>query len=125
MAVGLASIRATRMSIDAVDRLRAGRGTIVEVHRLAAYVADGRREDLITIALDEVGGVPGGIGLGGCDDIRTLGIWRGDRVEQVAGSSERLVAIGPALLIDLGGAAPWSPALPPRARLALPGPAGD
>ncbi len=75
----------------------------------------------MTLALDEVGGLPGGVGLQSVRDLRDLGVMPGGRVRVV----DRWLTIGSGQVrIDLAEAATWSPRLPAAARC-VPGPRLD
>jgi hypothetical protein len=78
------------------------------------YVDVGSPNGLLVLAIDDVGGVPGGILLGGLDDLRATGIARGMALLPSAGGWA-IPSAGVA--IDASTARIWSPALPAAARL--------
>lgn len=96
-------------------------GTVMAVYRAAIYVRPDDGTELVTLALDDVGGLPGGVGLHGVGTLLDLGVLHGGRVLVV----DRWLTIGSEQVrIDLAEAATWSPRLPPAARC-VPGPRLD
>ena len=79
------------------------------------YVDLGSPAGLLVLALDDVGGVPGGILLGSLTDLRATGIQRGMAFLPAA-NGWAIPSAGVA--IDPSAARSWSPALPGAARLA-------
>lgn len=71
--------------------------TIYSVHRAAVYVRLDPAGRLGVVAIEDVGGLPGGILVDGVPDFRALGLKRRG------------------LVVDLSKAAAWSPRLPPGA----------
>jgi hypothetical protein len=84
------------------------------VHRAAVYVETEPSGGLLTLAVDDVGGVPGGILVAGATDLHRLGLARGMRLEP-SPDGMRIPAAG--VTIRTSAAHVWSPALPPSARL--------
>ena len=72
--------------------------TLHSVHRAAVYVRSNSAGRLGIVAIDDVGGLPGGILVDGVPDFRALGL------------------NGRGLVLYLSKAATWSPRLPSRAR---------
>jgi hypothetical protein len=71
---------------------------------------------LVVVAIDEVGGLPGGILVRGPSDLRTIGLAPGMTMAPTVGGWA-VPAVG--LSIDGGSAVPWSPMLPAAARRAV------
>jgi uncharacterized protein DUF2877 len=94
--------------------MRTLQGRVVSVHRAAVYVALEPRRDLLVIAIDDVGGVPGGLLVDGVTDLRTTRIAPGMAITR---SGAALAVPDAGLTIALAGARVWSPLLPPAARL--------
>lgn len=115
----LSTLAVTRVSPDVLARSAAFSGHIQGVHRVAAYVAVDGTDDLVVLALDAVGGVPGGALIGRLSDLRTIGLERGMAVTARAG---RVSIPRAGVSIDLAGARPWSGSLPATAACS-PGPA--
>lgn len=96
-------LTATRISsgvlelADPFGRLIHSTETIHSVHRAAVYVRLGHPDRLGVVAIDDVGGLPGGVLVDGVADFRTLGLQRRG------------------LVVDLSSGATWSPRLPARA----------
>jgi hypothetical protein len=84
------------------------------VHRAAVYVELEPSGELVTLAIDDVGGVPGGILVGGAPALHRLGLARGMRLEA---ASDGLRIPAARVTIRTSAAEVWSPALPPSARL--------
>jgi Protein of unknown function (DUF2877) len=90
-------------------------GTVLGVHRAAIYVDRPAPDGLLVVAIDDVGGVPGGILVGGIDDLRETGLRAGMTV--VPAPHGAAIAVPEAsVTIDLSRAEPWSPTLPAPAR---------
>jgi len=110
------TLAATRLTPDVGRRGVTHTGRVRSVHRAAIYIDRSAPADLLTVAIDDVGGVPGGILVECATDLRALGI----RPGMVAMRSPRGFAIPAAAVeIDLSRAVTWSPALPPAARIGL------
>jgi hypothetical protein len=108
------TLAATRLTPDVGARLRSLSGRVRSAHRAAIYLDAGSPRSLLVVALDDVGGVPGGILVTGIVDLRDTGI----RPEMAVVPSTRGVSIPAAAIeIDVTNAISWSPALPPAARL--------
>jgi len=105
---------ATRLTSDVGARLRSLAGRVRSVHRAAIYLDVASPRSLVVIAVDDVGGVPGGILVTGIADLRETGIRPGMAVVP----SARGVSIPAAAIeIDATNAIRWSATLPPAARL--------
>ena len=76
--------------------------------------------DLLTIAIDVVGGLPGAVLVGGIDDLRATGIRRGMSVVAAVGGLSISEA---AVTIQTSSARVWSAALPAPSRLTAERPA--
>ena len=74
--------------------------------------------DLLTIAIADVGGLPGAVLVGGIGDLRASGFRRGMRVVATADGQSIPEA---AVVIDTGSAQVWSAALPASASLTAAG----
>ena len=85
------------------------------VHRAAITVDLDRPGALLTVAIDDVGGIPGGILVRGTTDLRGFGVEPG---MAVLTSADGLTIAGAGLRIDASAARPWNAALPSAARLA-------
>jgi hypothetical protein len=108
------TLAATRISPDVGARLPSLAGRVRSVHRAAIYVDAGSPRTLVVVAIDDVGGVPGGVLVAGIADLRETGIRPGMAVVP----SSRGVSIPTAAIeIDVTNAISWSPSLPPGARL--------
>ena len=105
---------ATRLTPDVVARSRTLFGRVRSVHRAAVYVDLGPRTGILVLAIDDVGGVPGGILLGGVTDLRPTGIERGMAFLPWADGWSIPTA---GVTIETSTARTWSPALPAAARL--------
>ena len=103
------TLAVTRVTPDVAARAAAFRGRVQSVHRAAAYLAIEDPPALFVVALDSVGGQPGGILVSGVGDIRDLGIRAG--MPAVAGDS-RIAIADAGIRLDLAGAPMWSATLP-------------
>src|SRR5215212_6959699 len=107
-------LAATRLTADADPRFHVCSGVVRSVHRAAIYVDLATTGELLVVAIDAVGGVPGGV-LVDAPDLR----WRGMRAGMTvvsAGTRWLLPAAG--LEIEKGDAVVWAATLPVHARLA-------
>ncbi len=95
-------LTATRLDHALAIRGPHVRGEVERAYRAALYIRAETSRELVVVALDDVGGVPGGILVGGPADLRAFGIGR-------------------RCLVDVSRAATWSARLPASARCA-PGP---
>ena len=84
------------------------------VHRAAVYVELEPAGELLTVAIDEVGGIPGGILVSGTTALHRLGVARGMRLEP---SADGIAIPAARVTIRTSGAAVWSPTLPASSRL--------
>ncbi len=114
--IAVASLAATRLAPD----VRAAcplSGFVRSVHRAAIYVdvsAPRSPLSLLVLAIEDVGGVPGGILIADAADLRATGV----RVGMAVALSMRSVSIPAAgVEIDVAGAITWFPTLPRAARL--------
>lgn len=107
------TLAATRLTPDLGwgDRTLVGR--VRSVHRAAIYIDRPAQDGLLVVAIDEVGGIPGGILVGGVRDLRETRLWPG---MTVLPSTNGLTIPAAPVEIDLSRAAIWSPALPAAAR---------
>jgi hypothetical protein len=113
------TLAATRLTPDVGGRGRTLVGRVRSVHRAAIYIDRPAPHGLLVVAIDDVGGVPGGILVGRVGDLRATGIRPGMTVLP----SPNGFAIPSATIdIDLTRAAIWSPTLPAAARFR---PAGE
>jgi hypothetical protein len=112
------TLAATRLTPDVGGRRPTHVGRIRSVHRAAIYVDRPAADGLLVVAIDYVGGVPGGILVGGVSDLRKTGIRPGMLVLR---SPDGFAIPAVAVEIDLSRAVTWSPALPVVARFG-PGP---
>ena len=108
------TLAAMRLTQDVGRRGAPHVGRVRSVHRAAIYIDRAAPPDLLTVAIDDVGGVPGGILVEGASDLRALGIRPGMVVVR---SPDAFAIPAAAVEIDLSRAVTWSPALPPAARL--------
>src|SRR4051794_8140926 len=69
-------LAATRHTADADPRFHVGRGVVRSVHRAAIYVDLATTGELLVVAIDAVGGVPGGV-LVDVPDLRCHGVRTG------------------------------------------------
>src|SRR5436853_4319079 len=69
-------LAATRLTADVDPRAARGSGTVRSVHRAAIYVQMEPTGDQMTIAIDAVGGLPGGM-LVEASDLRAIGVAAG------------------------------------------------
>jgi hypothetical protein len=88
-------------------------GPVRSVHRAAIYVDRPAPDSLLVVAIDDVGGVPGGILVDGVSDLRETGIRPGMVVLR---SPDGFAVPAAAVAIDLSRAVTWHPALPVAAR---------
>jgi len=80
------------------------------------YVDLGPPDGLLVLAIDDVGGTPGGILVGGTPDLRTVGIERGMALlPEAQGWSIPTAGV----TIDASRAQTWSPALPASAHVRM------
>jgi len=110
----VAALPATRLTPDVATRSRTLFGRVRSVHRAAVYVDVGPPNGLLIFAIDDVGGLPGGMLLGGLADLRATGIERGMALLPSAGGWAIPSA---SVAIDASTARIWSPALPAAARV--------
>lgn len=109
------TLAATRLTPDVGGRGRTLVGRVRSVHRAAIYVEGPAPDGLLVVAIDDVGGVPGGILVRGVSDLRETGARPGMVVLPSPGG----LAIPEAgIAIDVTRAVSWSPALPAAARFA-------
>jgi hypothetical protein len=114
------TLRASRLSAELGPRINRFEGTVTGVYRAAIHVSPPARDDLLTLAVADVGGLPGGILVDGIDDLRVLGLAPGLTVK---GRRGRLTIGNGRVVVDVARAAPWSPRLPATTLLPLePGP---
>jgi hypothetical protein len=107
------TLAATRLTPDVGGRGRALPGRVQSVHRAAIYVERPDPDGLLVVAIDDVGGVPGGILVRGVRDLRETGARPG---MVVLPSPDGLAIPDAAVRIDLSRALVWSPVLPAAAR---------
>jgi uncharacterized protein DUF2877 len=89
-------------------------GRIRSVHRAAIHAELARPDDLLVVALADVGGIPGGLLVEGATDLRTVGVEPG---MALTATPEGLAIPAAGVAIDVARARSWSPALPAAARL--------
>src|SRR3954449_5059927 len=106
-------LAATRLTADAEPRSDVVPGAVGSVHRAAIYVDLATTGELLVVAIDAVGGIPGGV-LVDTTDLRAAGIRAGMAVIS-AGTRWLVPAAGAA--IETRDAVPWNATLPVRARL--------
>jgi len=107
-------LAATRLALDLVPRHRALCGRVHSVHRAAIAVEVAGADELVTIAIESVGGLPGAILVGGIPDLRLLGVRRGAELDPLpAGWAIRDANV----LVDITAARHWSAALSQDTRL--------
>jgi hypothetical protein len=109
-------VAATRLTPDVRARDRTLFGQVRSVHRAAIYVDLDGPDGLLVVAIDDVGGVPGGILVGGVTDLRETAIepamaFRPDAVGWSLPSA--------GIAIDSSRAVGWSPTLPAAAAFSL------
>jgi len=107
------TLAAARLTPDVGGRGRTLPGRVRSVHRAAIYVDRAAPHGLLVVAIDDVGGVPGGILVRGVLDLRETGIRPG---MAVLPSPDGLALPAAGIEIDLACAVTWSPAVPPAAR---------
>ena len=107
----VAALPATRLTPDVARRSAALVGRVRSVHRAAFYVDIAAADGLLTVALDDVGGVPGGILVGGISDWRALGIVAG---MTFVGTPDGWSIPAARVTISSSTARLWSAALPDR-----------
>ena len=101
----MAILPATRITPDVTARSDTLRGQVGGIYRAALYVELEPPSQLLVLAIDAVGGVPGGILVGGIADLRELGIDRGAELRPSAsGWSIPSAGVG----IRTAGARTWS-----------------
>jgi hypothetical protein len=101
-------VAATRLTPDVRARDRTLFGQVRSVHRAAIYVDLDGPDGLLVVAIDDVGGVPGGILVGDVTDLReTAMTFRPDAVGWSIPSA--------GITIDSSRAVAWSPTLPAAA----------
>jgi len=104
----------TRLTPDVSTRNRTLFGRVRSVHRAAIYVDLPEPGGLLVIAIDDVGGVPGGLLVDRVTDLRRIGVRPGMTfVPTAAGWAIPSAGVG----IETSRAITWSPALPPAALL--------
>lgn len=96
------------------NRIATLRGRVRSVHRAAIHVELERTGELLVVAIDDVGGLPGGILVSGSTDLRGIGVEPGMGLR--AGGDRLMIPDAP-VEIPLDAARPWSPALPEAGRL--------
>jgi hypothetical protein len=106
-------LAATRLTPDVVGRGATLFGRVRTVHRAALYVDLGS-SNLLVVAIDDVGGVPGGILVRDVVDLTQAAIERG-MAFLPSGGGWSIPSAG--IAIDASQAIAWSPALPTAARL--------
>ena len=111
----VATLAATRITPDLAVRVASLSGYVQSVHRAAVHVEVAPSCELFVLAVDDVGGIPGGILVGGIPDWRRLGLTPG---MEVAGTDGCLAIAGAGVAINTTVAPIWSPALPASAGLA-------
>jgi hypothetical protein len=109
----MAILPATRITPDVVARGRTLRGRVRGIYRAAIYVDLEPSGGLLVVAIDAVGGVPGGILVGDVADLRQIGI---DRGAELGPSTDGWSFPTAGLEIRAAGASTWSPGLPDAAR---------
>ena len=107
------TLAATRLTPDLGGRGRTLVGRVRSVHRAAIYVDRPAPHGLLVVAIDDVGGVPGGILVGCVGDLRAIGIRPG---MTVLPSPDGFAIPSASINVDLTRAATWSPTLPAAAR---------
>jgi Protein of unknown function (DUF2877) len=108
------TLRASRLSAELGPRIDRFEGTITGIYRAAIHVSPAAHDDLLTLAVADVGGLPGGILVEGIDDFRVLGLSPGLTVE---GRRDRIAIGNGRVMVDATLAARWSPRLPPTTLL--------
>jgi hypothetical protein len=109
------ALAATRLTPDVGGRGRTLAGRVQSVHRAAIYVERPAPDGLLVVAVDDVGGVPGGILVRGASDLRETGARPG---MVVVPSPDGLAIPEAGIDINVTRAVSWSPALPAAARFA-------
>lgn len=109
----MVTLPATRVTPDVAARSDTLRGRVRAIYRAAVYLDLEPSGGLLVLAIDAVGGVPGGILIGGIADLRQLGIDRGAELRPSAGGWS-IASAG--IEIQVAGARTWSPSLPDAAR---------
>jgi hypothetical protein len=107
------TLAAARLTPDIGGRGPAHAGRVRSVHRAAIYLDRLAPDSLLVVAIDDVGGVPGGILVSDVSDLRETGIRPGMLVLR---SPKGFAIPAAAVEIDLSRAVAWSPALPVAAR---------
>src|SRR5256885_16947528 len=72
-----ADLAATRLTPDVETRRRTIFGRVLSVHRAALYVLLEPASELLVVAIEPVGGVPGGLLVRGSADLSGLGVAAG------------------------------------------------
>ena len=107
---------ATRLTPDVATRSRTLFGRVRSVHRAAIYLDLPGPGDLLVVAIEDVGGVPGGLLVDRVTDLRLFGVRTGMAfVPTAVGWAIPSAAVG----IETSRAITWSAALPPAAMLDL------
>jgi hypothetical protein len=106
-------LAAARLTPDVAGPGPAHVGRVRSVHRAAIYVDRPAPASLLIVAINDVGGVPGGILVEDVSDLRQTGIRAGMVVLR---SLDRFAIPAAAVEIDVSRAVTWSPALPVAAR---------
>jgi hypothetical protein len=99
---------------DVVARDRALFGRVRSVHRAAIYVDLERFDGLMVVAIEDVGGTPGGILVRGSLDLRQTRIQPGMAFRPANGGWS-VPSAGVSITFDPSRTTTWSPALPPAA----------
>src|SRR4051794_1740298 len=109
-----ADLAATQLTPDVGVRRRTLVGRVLSVHRAAIYVVLDRTAELLVVAIEPVGGVPGGMLVRGSSDLAGMGVAAGMSFERVSNGWAIPAA---SLRINADRATTWSPALPQAARV--------
>jgi hypothetical protein len=107
------TLPATRITPDVAARGGTLRGRVRAIYRAAVYLDLEPSGGLLVLAIDAVGGVPGGILVGGIADLREIGI---DRGAELRPSTDGWSIPSAGVEIQAAGARTWSPGLPDAAR---------
>lgn len=110
----MVTLPATRITPELAARRATLHGRVRAIYRAAVYLDLEPSGDLLVLAIDAVGGVPGGILLGDVADLRQIGI---DRGAELRPSIDGWSVPSAGLDIDAARARTWSPGLPEEARL--------
>lgn len=85
----------------------------MSIHRAAFYLRRSVDDALLVVAIEDVGGLPGGMLVRGCRDLRTVGLRVGQWLQP---APDGWSVPDARLRIDAASAVAWSPALPTAAR---------